>query len=56
MNATPSISVFMTQLGRLISVLLGERAHVQIIITLKDGSPQLVHVNRSYLPSDLPKV
>lgn len=56
MNPTPSVQVFMTQLLHLVAKLLGERAHCQIIITMKDGVLTPVHVNRSFLPGDLPKV
>lgn len=40
----------------MLTQLLGERAHCDIVITLKDGGIQMVRVNRSYLPSELPKV
>lgn len=55
MNATPSVQVFWTMLGNMFVRLLGQRAHAQIIITVKDGTIQLVHVNQTFLPSDLPK-
>lgn len=56
MNPSPGVSVFWSLLGRVLVQLLGERAHAQIIITVKDGSVQPVHINRTYLPSELPKV
>ena len=56
MNPSPSVNVFWTMLGRVLVQLLGERANAQIVITLKDGSIQPVHINRTYLPSELPKV
>ena len=43
-------------LGRIFMQLLAERAHVQIVITVKDGALQPVHINRTYLPGDLPKL
>ncbi|HEV3059586.1 MAG TPA: hypothetical protein VGY48_15155 [Vicinamibacterales bacterium] len=46
----------MTNLARLISVLLGQRAHAQIVIVVKDGQLQPVHVNQTFLPGELPKV
>lgn len=55
MQAPPAVN-FWTALGRLVAQLLDERAHVQVVLTLKDGSIQLVAVNRTFLPSDLPKV
>ena len=56
MPVPPPLNFFIQKLMRLITVLSGEKAHVQIIITLKDGVPQQVHVNRSYLPDNLPQV
>jgi hypothetical protein len=53
---TPGINVFWAMLGRVIAKMLGERAHADIIITIKDGSVQMVRVNRSYLPGSLPQL
>jgi hypothetical protein len=58
MQPTPSasVNVFWQMLGRLFIHLMGERAHVQIIITLRDGAIQPVHINRTFSPDNLPKV
>jgi hypothetical protein len=56
MNATPSLQVFVVQLGQILAALLGSRAHAQITIIVKDGALQPVHINQTYLPSNLPKV
>lgn len=56
MNPTPSQNVFWVMLGRIFVQLLGERAHAQIVITVKDGAIQPIHINRTYLANDLPKV
>jgi hypothetical protein len=56
MNATPSLPVFVTQLGHILAALLGKRAHAQITIIVKDGAIQPVHINQTFLPSELPKV
>lgn len=56
MQPSPPVQVFWQLLGRLFVQLLGERAHVQIIITLRDGAIQPVHINRTFQPGDLPKV
>ena len=55
-TSTPTLQAFLTQLGRLLQVFIGQRAHVQIVIAVKDGQLQVVHVNQSFLPGDLPKV
>lgn len=55
-SAAPSFPVFWNVLGRLVVGMLGQRAHGDVIITLKDGKVQLVRVHRSYLPADLPQV
>jgi len=56
MNPTPSVNVFWSMLGRVLVHLLGTRAHAQIVITVKDGTLQPIHINQTYLPGDLPKV
>lgn len=33
-----------------------QKAHCDVVITLKDGSVQLVRVNESFLPTTLPDV
>lgn len=53
---TPPLVVFCNALGRLIAQFLSERAHVEIRLVMKDGKLQPVHIARSFLPDDLPKV
>lgn len=53
---TPGLPVFITLFSRLIAKLLAERAHCDVVLQLKEGKVQLVRVNRSYLPADLPQV
>lgn len=54
--STPPLVVFCNALGRLIAQFLSERAHVEIRLVMKDGKLQPVHIARSFLPDDLPKV
>lgn len=49
-----SFDVWWLRLGRLVVKLCAQRAHCDIIITVKDGSPQMIRVNQSFLPSQLP--
>jgi hypothetical protein len=53
---TPALPVWLTFFGRFITQLLGERAHCDVVLQLKDGKIALMRVNRSYLPADLPRV
>ncbi len=55
-STTPPLVVFCNALGRLIAQFLAERAHVEIRLIMKDGKMQPVHIARSFLPDDLPKV
>jgi hypothetical protein len=43
-------------LGRIIQQFVSEKAHVQIVLTLKDGVILPVQVNRSFRPDELPKL
>jgi hypothetical protein len=52
----PGFQVFWTMLGRIVLKLIAERAHGDVIITLKDGAVQLVRLHTSYLPGQLPRV
>ena len=47
---------FATKLVRLVRQLMAEHAHVNVVVTIKDGSIQVVRVDRSYLPDKLPEV
>lgn len=53
---TPGLPVFISLFSRLVAKLLAERAHCDVVLQLKDGKVQLVRVNRSYLPGELPQV
>jgi hypothetical protein len=46
----------MSLFGRLISRLMTDHAHAEVVLTIQDGNLRQVRVNRSYLPGDLPKV
>lgn len=50
------IAVFLRMFERIVLRLLGDRAHADIILTVKDGKVQLVRINQSYLPDALPRV
>lgn len=53
---TPGFPVMWSMLGRLIVQLLGAKAHADVVIQIKDGNVQIVRVNQSFLPSNLPQV
>lgn len=53
---TPGFAVFWTMLGRIVAKLMTDRSHGDVIITMKDGSVQLVRVHTSYLPNALPRI
>jgi hypothetical protein len=42
------------KLARIVVKLCAQRAHCDIVITVKDGSVQMVRVNQSFLPNALP--
>lgn len=50
-----SVTSFWTSLGRLFAKLLAERAHVDLILHIRDGQVQSVRTDRRYLPTDLPQ-
>jgi hypothetical protein len=52
----PGFQVFWTMLGRIVMKLMSERAHGDVIITIKDGVPQMVRLHTSYLVNQLPRV
>ena len=52
----PSFPVFVGIFARFVAQLLAERAHATVQLTLKDGHIQLVRVDRSYLPGQLPRL
>lgn len=53
---TPGFPVFWTILGRIVQKLMADRTHGDVIITMKDGTIQLVRVHTSYLPGQLPRI
>ncbi len=55
-SAAPGFPVFWTMLGRIVAKLMGDRTHGDVIITMKDGSIQLIRVHTSYLPGQLPRI
>lgn len=50
------LTLFWQRLGRIVARLLGQRAHCNIVITMKDGVMQNVRVDESFLPGNLPEV
>jgi hypothetical protein len=48
------IDVWWMRLGRIVVKLCAQRAHCDVVITIKDGSIQLVRVNQSFQPNGLP--
>lgn len=57
-EAPPPLNLvsFLQSLGRTLAMLIRERAHAQIVITIHQGHVPLVEVNRKYKPQDLPQV
>jgi hypothetical protein len=39
----------------MLAALLGDKAHADLIITVRGGKVEMVRVNRSFLPTDLPR-
>lgn len=49
-----NFETFGVKLLRLLARLVGERAHVEVVIVIAQGTVQRVRVNRSFLPAALP--
>lgn len=41
---------------KVVGRLINEKAHTEVTITLRDGQIQLVRINRTYSPENLPNV
>jgi hypothetical protein len=52
-NANP-LPPFAHKLLRLIAKLVANKAHAQINITIRDGKVQLINVQQSFMPDNLP--
>ncbi len=52
----PGLGVLMSKVGKILSALLATQAHADIVITVKDGKVQVLRVNQSFLPQQLPDV
>lgn len=50
------LPLFWRLFTKLVQALLKERAHAEVILTIRDGKIQLVRINRSYQPGNLPDV
>lgn len=50
------LALFWRLFTKLVGALLKERAHAEISIVIRDGSVQIVRVNRTFQPSNLPDV
>jgi hypothetical protein len=57
-RATPPASApgFFPRLAGLIAHHLHDRSHVRIVITLREGRIQVVNVDQSFEPNDLPEL
>lgn len=51
--APVGIVQFMQGLNREIALLLAQKAHADVVITVRNGTIELVRVNRSWLPADV---
>lgn len=52
----PSFSVFWNMLGKLVSQYMNNRAHCDFVIQIKNGNIELLRVNQSFLPAQLPRI
>jgi hypothetical protein len=58
MAAAPNLTAlppFATKLLKLIGRLIANKAHAQVVITIREGKVQLISVNHTYLPDNLPE-
>ena len=53
---TPGFAVFLSKINRMVAKLVAERAHCDLVIQFRDGKIELVRVNQSLLPNQLPDV
>lgn len=42
--------------AKVVGGLMGQKAHAEVTLTLRDGQIQLVRINRTYSPENLPNV
>jgi hypothetical protein len=50
-----SLPPFATKLLKLVGRLVASKAHAQVIVTIRDGKVQLISVNQTYVPDNLPE-
>jgi hypothetical protein len=48
-----NFGVFWRLAGQLLARLMSERAHAEVVFTLRDGEVRLVRINRSFEPQQL---
>lgn len=48
-----TVSAFWRQVGAKFAELLVTGAHAELVIVVRDGKPQMVRVNQSFLASDV---
>lgn len=46
---------FAVKLLKLIGRLISDKAHAQVIVTIRDGKVQFIGVNQTYVPDNLPE-
>lgn len=51
-----NLEVFWRLYGKLVTRLMRERAHAEVVILMRAGDLTQVRINRSYLPRDLPEL
>lgn len=52
----PGFDVFVALLGRIMAKLVRDRAHCDVVVQIRNGKVELVRLNSSFLPSQLPHV
>jgi hypothetical protein len=45
--------IFWRLFGLVVSRLIGERAHAEVVLVMAEGKLQRVRINRSFLPGDI---
>lgn len=52
----PGFDVFVTLLGRIMAKLIRDRAHCDVVVQIRNGKVELVRLNSSFLPGQLPHI
>lgn len=56
MAENEGFSPFWARLGRFVLYFLRQKAHVEIVLIIQDGTVHRVRVNQNFLPADVPKL